>query len=63
MRHKNQDGNIGKRRKPEAVRLFVKKFTHKSPQQKAEWVVRILGWVLVCTAALYGLAVKARNYF
>ena len=63
MRHKKQDGNAGKRRKPEAVRLFVKKFAHKSKLQKAVRVVRILGWVLVCIAALYGLAVRARNYF
>ena len=37
------------------VTLFLRTFRHQSPQYQIVWTVRILCWILVLAAGVYGL--------
>jgi len=47
----------------EKVRLFIKTFPLQSADYKIVWSVRILCWILVLAVAVFGCAVRIKQYF
>ena len=45
------------------VKLFFKTFRYQSMQYQIVWPVRILCWILIIAAGLYGLTVRIITYF
>lgn len=47
----------------EIIKSFISNFKHQTVQYKIVWSVRILCWILILAAAIFGVFVRTVKYF
>lgn len=47
----------------EIIKSFISNFKHQTVQYKIVWSVRILCWILILAAAVFGVFVRTVKYF
>lgn len=45
------------------IKLFFQNFRYQSLTYQVVWSIRILCWLLICVAAVYGVVIRIKNIF
>ena len=45
------------------IKSFFQNFRYQSLTYQVVWFIRILSWLLICAAAIYGVVIRIKNIF